>query len=358
MPQLVYPEYNAAPSPDFFQKKVSVQLPAVPGAKSMVDGQKSQKTAGVDDTDAEEFRRLREAGLINDEEMDRRYKDYFDKMARERMARQSAQSVASEELIEPAEEAIGTGSISGNVVLPQELKKYVGDLVIYAMRESGAGRFVLPERLAYLRVQANEIMSFTVPYQIEELNDGRYKIFAQWDIAAPSIREESVAGHTVLGGLGAKGDYAGQFEDVVTLAAGEHKERVDFSCTQYLENNQFFFQSVARPDFQVSDIYYRRDSLGGRSFFLIIKNRSQKAIAVLPLDIQINDETFLPVPFEVFDIKPGQEKEVDITNVLADYQRMKQGAGEFSGDGPRAMKLKILWPATQEIEFEKTLYVI
>jgi hypothetical protein len=41
-----------------------------------------------------------------------------------------------------------------------------------------------------------------------------------------------------------------------------------------------------------------------------------------------------------------------------DYQRMRQGAGEPAGNGPRAMKMKVLWPATQEIELEKTLYII
>ncbi len=343
---------------DLLQGKASIKTLVTPVAPSLGGGQRIYRPLDARDLQVDELRKLEAAGLMTPEEVYERYQAYFEKLVQEKMSKEAAAQPEPEEK-EDAPEAAGTGSISGHVVLPQELKSRMGDLIIYVMREEKPGRFVLPGRLAYVRVRAQEILSFAVPYRIGELPDGRYKIFAQWDIASPSIRQESVAGRVVLGGLGSKGDYTGQYTDAVTLEAGEQKERIDFSCTQLLDKNQYVFQTLPRPDFQVNDVYYRRTPQGDREFFMVVKNRSERLITFLPLDVQINDEAFLPLPMDIQDIKPGEEKEFNITKIIAEYSRKKKSASqEVEEAGPKALKIKILWPATQEIEFEKTLYII
>lgn len=257
------------------------------------------------------------------------------------------------------------GSISGFVGLPENFKEHNGDLYVYLMEDIGRGRFASSPFMLYTRISASEIISRLVPYKMEHVPVATYKIFAQWDIAPPFIQELSEGQRRTLTSLGTQGDYEGSLADAFVLAAGEDKENVGISCTTFLQTSKAVAMESPKPDFQIEDLYYRKASLSEPEFFILIKNKGETAISWLAFDIFINDEKVSSGPMGLGSLKSGEEKEFDITLAYQSYQKImkekqanKEVPEELPTEGIKQVKFKIVWPQTQEVEFEKTLFML
>lgn len=281
-----------------------------------------------------------------------------DKLAKSKAAAEREILVPQEPLDEPVaidRPVVGDGSISGTVTLPKIMAKR-GDLYVYLMEDLGGGQFYTGKTMHYQKIDKDSITFWRVSYKIEHVPIGAYKVFAQWDIAAPPIQEKVSSSGKVLSYLGLKGDYKGSIDKTLILALDQEKENVDFYCTAYVEADEFFFVLGKKPDFQILDLYYRRLPKEDGIFILRIKNNTYVSIDLLVFDVFINDMKVTDVPFELNELGPLEEKEYDVTSTYEAYQGLLGDEGVEAGPR-RLLKFKFVWPVTGEVLIEKTVFV-
>lgn len=281
-----------------------------------------------------------------------------DKLAKSKAMAEKQVLVPEEPLEEPvvvAHPLVGDGSISGTVTLPKVTARK-GDLYVYLMEDLGGGQFFTGGNMYYQKIDTENITFWRIPYKIEHVPIGAYKVFAQWDIAAPAIQEKVSSKGKTLSYLGLKGDYKGSTDNTITLALDEEKENVDFYCTTFVEADEFFFVLGKKPDFQILDLYYRRLPKEDGRFILRIKNNTYVSIDLLVFDVFINDMKVTDVPFELNELGPMEEKDFDITSTYEAYQELLEDAG-VEGGPKRLFKFKLVWPVTGEVLIEKTVFV-
>jgi hypothetical protein len=100
----------------------------------------------------------------------------------------------------------GKGRISGFVTLPP-LEGVSGDLYVYILEDTASGNFISAPKMLFDKIDAAEIKGRRVPYSIEGVPAGTYKVFAQWDVARPAVKITTVGEKVSLAYLGAQGDY-------------------------------------------------------------------------------------------------------------------------------------------------------
>lgn len=261
------------------------------------------------------------------------------------------------EALKPVE--MGDGCISGSVILPDlpyERRKR-GDLYVYLMQDLGSHRFAFGANMLFEKISYKDIASRKISYEIERIPAGRYKVFAQWDIEIPFVKEKIIEKNKkVLGYIGAKGDYSGSCKDVIDLAVHEKKEGVDFNCLDLIQEDQFSFDLGRNPSVEIKDLYYRKLPTEAGKIILLVTNANDGVVNLAVFDILINDDKVMPLPFQLNMIEPKSEKEFDITQVYYQYKAAKEATGDGS-PGP-ALRFKIVWPATGEVVFEKVLTIL
>lgn len=261
------------------------------------------------------------------------------------------------EVLKPVE--MGDGRISGSVILPDlpYEKRKRGDLYVYLMQDLGSNRFAFGANMLFEKISYKNIASRKVSYKIEHIPAGRYKVFAQWDIEIPFVKEKIIdKDKRVLGYIGAKGDYSGSCEGVIDLVVHEKKEGVDFNCLDIIRQDQFSFDLGRNPLVDVKDLYYRKLPTEAGKIFLLVTNTNDGVVNLAAFDILINDEKVMPLPFQLNMIEPKSEKEFDITQIYYQYKAAKEAKGE--GDPGPTLRFKVVWPATGEVVFEKVLTIL
>jgi hypothetical protein len=242
--------------------------------------------------------------------------------------------------------SMGDGSISGFVKLPEEISKYKAPLYVYLAKDAG-GSFVIVPGLPYQKIGADSITSSLVYYKVEGVGAGHYKVYADWDIAPPSIGKKKINGAEILIGFGTKGDYAGEYEDVVKLDADENRDSVNIDCQTYITKD--FVDMSAMPKstgFSVMDIYFKKTSSKRMILALRVKNTGETTIASLALDVFINDEKVGQEPYVLGDLALNEDKEFDITSIMGVYKQ------PF-----KTLRFKFARPKTGEVELEKDVYL-
>ncbi len=244
----------------------------------------------------------------------------------------------------------GKGRISGFVTLPP-LEGISGDLYVYLLEDAGNGNFISAPRMLFDKIDAAEIKGRRVPYSIEGVPAGTYKVFAQWDVARPAVKITTVGEKVSLAYLGAQGDYSGMTKNELTIGINELRDGVNFPCTTFIESDKLTFDWGEKPLFRITDIYYQRNYPDENKFSLVVRNPTPRQIEILPLDIYINDRKVFSFPWEFKDIPPNGEKEFDISQAYRGYVRI---AG---GDTENKLKFTVYFANSKEKEFEKIIYV-
>jgi hypothetical protein len=244
----------------------------------------------------------------------------------------------------------GKGRISGFVTLPP-LEGVSGDLYVYILEDTASGNFISAPKMLFDKIDAAEIKGRRVPYSIEGVPAGTYKVFAQWDVARPAVKITTVGEKVSLAYLGAQGDYSGMTKNALTLGINELRDGVNFPCTTFIESDKLTFNWGEKPLFRITDIYYQRNYPDENKFFLVVRNPTPRQIEILPLDIYINDRKVFSFPWEFKDIPPNGEKEFDISQAYRGYVRI---AGS---DTENRLKFTVFFANSKEKEFEKIIYV-
>ncbi len=244
----------------------------------------------------------------------------------------------------------GKGRISGFVTLPP-LEGVSGDLYVYILEDTASGNFISAPKMLFDKIDAAEIKGRRVPYSIEGVPAGTYKVFAQWDVARPAVKITTVGEKVSLAYLGAQGDYSGMTKNALTLGINELRDGVNFPCTTFIESDKLTFNWGEKPLFRITDIYYQRNYPNENKFFLVVRNPTPRQIEILPLDIYINDRKVFSFPWEFKDIPPNGEKEFDISQAYRGYVRI---AGS---DTENRLKFTVFFANSKEKEFEKIIYV-
>ncbi len=249
-----------------------------------------------------------------------------------------------------ADKREGEGRISGVVTLPP-LKGVSGDLYVYLLEDTGDGNYISAPKMMFDRIDAAEIKGQKVPYSIEGVPAGTYKVFAQWDVARPAVKITTIGEKVSLAYLGAQGDYSGMTKNALTLGINELRDGVNFPCTTFIESDKISFDWGAKPLFRIADIYYQRNYPDENRFFLVIRNPTPQQIDILPLDIYINDKKIFSFPWEFRDIPANGEKEFDISQAYQGYVRL------MGNDAGASLKFTVYFANSKEKEFEKLIYV-
>ncbi|MFB3919549.1 hypothetical protein BU251_08290 [Candidatus Velamenicoccus archaeovorus] len=244
----------------------------------------------------------------------------------------------------------GEGRISGVVTLPP-LKGVSGDLYVYLLEDTGDGNYISASKMMFDKIDAAEIKGQKVPYSIEGVPAGTYKVFAQWDVARPAVKITTIGEKVSLAYLGAQGDYSGTTKNALTLGINELRDGVNFPCTTFIESDKMSFDWGAKPLFRIEDIYYQRNYPDENRFFLVIRNPTPQQIDILPLDIYINDKKIFSFPWEFRDIPANGEKEFDISQAYQGYVRL------MGNDAGTSLKFTVYFANSKEKEFEKLIYV-
>ncbi|MFH1692048.1 MAG: hypothetical protein ABIC68_05735 [Candidatus Omnitrophota bacterium] len=283
--------------------------------------------------------------------------------ALERMQKEKQQvtiAQVKEKLIQESREVVksGDGSVCGHVFLPDlpYEKRTRGDLYIYLMEDLGNGQFGFYKDLYFTKISYKNIVSRKVAFKIEHVPQGRYKVFAQWDIEFPFVKEKVLSsGKKILGYLGAKGDYSGNHHEVFDLAADEKKEGLDFSCEKLIYKDQFAFDLSKEPLVNAKDLYFQKLPLKEGRIILLVENNTEGFISLAAFDILVNGEKVLNVPYQLNGLEPHSEKEFDITQVYNLYKNKKALEGEEVNE--TLVTIKIIWPPTGEVVLEKVVQV-
>lgn len=289
----------------------------------------------------------------------RERKSALNKMQEEK--NQTTLSQVKEKLTQKSREVVksGDGSISGYVFLPDlsYMKRAKGNLYIYLMDDLGDGQFGFYKDVHFEKINYKSIVSRRVAFKIEHVPQGRYKVFAQWDIVFPFIKEKAAgSGKKILGYLGTKGDYNGTYYEVIALEPDEKKEGVEFSCEELIREDQFAFDLSKEPLVDVKDLYYRKLSLEGGKIILLVENNTDGFIGLAAFDIIVNDEKVLSSPYQLNGLDPHSEKEFDITQVYNLYKNKKALEGAETSE--MLMTIKIIWPPTGEVMLEKVVQIL
>jgi hypothetical protein len=263
----------------------------------------------------------------------------------------SLKSSGQENLVEEGSaQRKGAGRISGFVTLPP-LEGISGDLYVYLLENTDGGNYISAPKMLFDKIDAAEIQGRRVSYSIEGVPAGTYKVFAQWDVARPSVKITTVGEKVSLAYLGAQGDYSGMTKNELTIGINELRDGVNFPCTTFIESDKLTFDWGEKPLFRITDIYYQRNYPDENRFFLVVRNPTPKQIEILPLDIYINDRKVFSFPWEFRDIPPNGEKEFDISQAYRGYARI---AG---GDSENRLRFTVYFANSKEKEFEKLIYV-
>jgi len=244
----------------------------------------------------------------------------------------------------------GAGRISGFVTLPP-LEGISGDLYVYLLENTGGGNYISAPKMLFDKIDAAEIKGRRVSYSIEGVPAGTYKVFAQWDVARPSVKITTVGEKVSLAYLGAQGDYSGMTKNELTMGINELRDGVNFPCTTFIESDKLTFDWGEKPLFRIMDIYYQRSYPDENKFYLVVRNPTPRQIEILPLDIYINDRKVFSFPWEFKDIPPNGEKEFDISQAYKGYVRIT------GGDAENRLKFTVYFANSKEKEFEKLIYV-
>jgi len=254
----------------------------------------------------------------------------------------------------------GEGRIAGVVTLPDMPFKVPvsaeasGGLYVYLLQEQPDGRYTFPAPMLYAAVDGANVTLAQVRYEVTGIPPGRYKVFAQWDVASPAVREERNEEDTFLNYLGAEGDYSGSYEDTIDMEKDAVIKGIDFSCVDRSPFGEIFFSWMQPFQYEITDIYYTRPRRDDPHILLVAKNLGSKTIDVLALDLFIDDMKML-FPLELKTIGPGEEKEFDISSFFVTHLKLTEGS-QLERKA-RSVKFRVKNPITQEVEFEKNLYI-
>jgi len=226
-----------------------------------------------------------------------------------------------------------------------------GDLYVYLLENTGSGNYISASKMLFDKIDAAEIKGRRVAYSIEGVPAGTYKVFAQWDVARPSVKITTVGEKVSLAYLGAQGDYSGMTKNELTMGINELRDGVNFPCTTFIETDKLTFDWGEKPLFRIMDIYYQRSYPDENKFYLVVRNPTPRQIEILPLDIYINDRKVFSFPWEFKDIPPNGEKEFDISQAYKGYVRIT------GGDTENRLKFTVYFANSKEKEFEKLIYV-
>ncbi len=187
----------------------------------------------------------------------------------------------------------GNGRIGGVVTLPDMPYKVPvsaeasGGLYVYLLKEQSGGRYTFPVPMLYAIVDAANVTLAQVRYEITGIPPGRYKVFAQWDVAPPAVREERSDKDSFLNYLGAEGDYSGFYTDPIDIGKDVLLKDIDFTCVDQSPFDEIFFNWLQPFEFEITDIYYTRPRQDDPHILLVIKNVGSQDIDVLALDLFI-----------------------------------------------------------------------
>jgi len=254
----------------------------------------------------------------------------------------------------------GDGRIAGTVTLPDMPRNVPvsteasGGLYVYLLKEQPDGRYTFPAPMLYAAVDAANVTLAQVRYEVTGIPPGRYKVFAQWDVAAPAVREERNEKDTFLNYLGAQGDYSGFHKDAVDLEKDAAVRGIDFDCVDQSAFNEIFFSWMQPFQYEIRDIYYSRPRPETPLILLVAKNIGSRPIDILALDLFIDDMKMV-FPLELNNIAPGEEKEFDISSFFVTHLKLTEGANLVRKS--RSVKFRVQNPITKEVEFEKNLYI-
>ncbi len=254
----------------------------------------------------------------------------------------------------------GDGRIAGAVTLPDMPSKVPvsseasGGLYVYLLREQPDGRYAFPAPMLYAAVDAANVTLTQVRYEITGIPPGRYKVFAQWDVAAPAVREERTQKDAFLNYLGAQGDYSGFYKDAIDVGKGAVLKEIDFGCVDQSPFNEIFFSWMQPFQYEITDIYYTRPRPEEPRILLVAKNLGSRAIDAVALDLFIDNMKMI-FPLELSDIAAGQEKEFDISSFFLTHLKLTEGSNLERK--ARSVKFRVQNPITKEVEFEKNLYI-
>ncbi len=249
------------------------------------------------------------------------------------------------------------GRISGYVNLPPDFKKYSGKLYVYLMKDIGKGGFSLSSgRMLYSEINKDAIQSSLIPYEIDNISVGTYKVFAYWDVSEPYIRKKTISGNEVLLGLGLKGDYMGVQLGETVISYDAPAKVVSLDCQIYISEDRLTGVRGAIEDYQVNDIYHRKQALGGTKVFLLIENFGREDIEYMNFVLFINDEKVPYGTIVVGPLKAGKEKEFDITPAYDSYVKQKEESGETVTGRP--VRFKVVSTKSGYVEIEKTLFIL
>jgi len=239
----------------------------------------------------------------------------------------------------PAKIPKGKGIIEGIITLPKVQKS--GNLYVFAVLENQT----FP--IGYTQVPKDQIIWDVVPYQINQLPQGTYWVYAYWDTAPPymSLEKKDFAVYT--------GDYAGEFSTTVTLFEGEKRSRIDFSCQRDLKarDEENYGNRYAFVDLGMS-----RDNRGNPIFLLSIRNVGFKPIRSISLVCLINGKQLefsasspgtliLPREVRTFDITTCYESYLFFLDKIWADENLSEDALRFeivSEDNDARFKKEIL----------------
>ncbi len=253
----------------------------------------------------------------------------------------------------------GNGRISGVVTLPDMpynvsvSAEASGGLYVYLLKEQSGGRYTFPAPMLYAIIDAVNVTLAQVRYEITGIPPGRYKVFAQWDVAPPAVREERGEADSFLNYLGAGGDYSGFCKDPIDVGKDVVKD-IDLTCVDQSPFDEIFFNWLQPFEYEITDIYYTRPRQDDPHILLVIQNVGSQAIDVLGLDLFIEDMKMV-FPLELNNIGSGQEKEFDISSFFVTHLKMTEGSG--LARKARSVRFRVQNPITKEVEFEKNLYI-
>ncbi len=251
----------------------------------------------------------------------------------------------------------GDGSVSGIVKLPKIPKGEKGNVYVYLMEKLQEGVFSAGSEMLFQKIDASKVVTDTIFYKIEHVPAGTYKVHAQWDVAYPPIQERRVRDGFTLDYLGFKGDYRGSTPETISLSEDENKWGVNFSCKSPIESGVTLLIPEEKPLFEIMDLVYREVPPEPPKFILIVKNKSRSPIYHLLVDILVNEKKVTQMPMELGFFEGNKEREFDITEA---YNVYKELIGRENPDAVvgKAVTFKILWPTTEEVLFEKALFIL
>ncbi len=280
------------------------------------------------------------------------------------LLKQSAQEEGMIVSSQPAPSVGGTfawpkppsGTISGSVVLPDVFAKTRGDLYVFVVKNIGGGQFVHTRPAYYQRIRSADIADQVVPFKIEGIPPGEYKVVGYWDVRLPQVEEAVYSQGFVLRKLGSRGDYFGRSKDPLAVGMGQNIADVVVDCNRRLKATAWPSRLPQEgSDIVIEDLLYQRVSAEDQRFTLILRNVSDYPTADFTLSVFINGQEVKP-PVDGVCIRAGDKGEISLTRAYNDF------ADDFRADNrgaepPADLDFKVIWPPTKEVIFEKKIVI-